>query len=139
LHNKFNRLKEWLLQPITPEGHSRPAARLDVLYGVHLLGAVEARTMRDRLSDNGYFVYPEPEKVCLHYLASLTCEEPGHKKFFHNAILQSAAHFLFSTIDGLGYKRNTHGKSMLAGIPSAVVVWICLLVRLNFPNRILMC
>src|ERR1700689_2822580 len=112
LYSRFNRLRTWLLDTIVPDSHGTSAVRLDVLYGIHLLGTVEACAIRDRLSDDGYFVYPEPEKVCLHCLASLTYEKPGRKKFFHIAILQSAYHFLFATADSLGYKHNIHAKSM---------------------------
>jgi hypothetical protein len=66
MHMKFNRLKEWLVEVIAPEGHRASAHRIDVLYGLHLRKEADARVMRDLLTDDWSLIYPESELVCFY-------------------------------------------------------------------------
>ena len=52
-------------------------------------------------------------------------------RFFHQAIIESLHHFLFSGVHSIGFKKNSSGQRMSEAIPDSVIAWVCVLVLLH--------
>jgi hypothetical protein len=131
LQTKFHRMKEWLVGEISvdPADNAKRATRLEVFYGLHELNRDERGAKLDRLNCTNDLIFPDPVEAGSLYSVLLISQAPNKNRFFHVAILESVAFFVFGSPTALGYKANSKGETMETCIPDAVVAWICVLVR----------